>query len=151
MGLGQIRGAQGVDFRDNQISTQASDGSVNWIRLDNLPVMGRLVVINRRGGLASSYDCCTCLCPSGYVGLSTSPASVTMIPGQTTQFKCACEFIDCNGYPYYQDYTSGAIWSSSNTSVATVSNGGLATAVAAGTGRITASHTPRVDPLQPFR
>jgi hypothetical protein len=67
--LRQLRVAQQADFQGRLIPAQASDGSVNWIRLDNLPVMERVVVINRRAGVASSYDCCTCACPGG------SPAS----------------------------------------------------------------------------
>jgi hypothetical protein len=48
--------------------------------------------------------------------------------------------VDCNGSLYYQDETAGAYWTSSNTSVVTVSHG-LVTAVAAGTAGIRASFT----------
>lgn len=63
-----------------------------------------------------------------------------MIPGQTTQFTCTCEYTNCNGSISYSNQTSGALWSSSNTAVATVSLG-LVKAVAVGTAGIKASFT----------
>ncbi len=42
--LRKQRDAQQPDFRENTIPAGATDGSVLWIRLENLPVMGRLVV-----------------------------------------------------------------------------------------------------------
>ncbi|MGH9454147.1 MAG: hypothetical protein ACRD2O_09290, partial [Terriglobia bacterium] len=59
-----LRDAQAADFKTNKIPAAATDGSVDWIRLDNIPVEGRLVVIERQGGVASNYDCNTCPCPA---------------------------------------------------------------------------------------
>ncbi len=39
----QLRDAQLADFRGNKIPAAATDGSVGWIRIDNVPVMGRSV------------------------------------------------------------------------------------------------------------
>ncbi|MGH9455872.1 MAG: hypothetical protein ACRD2O_18090, partial [Terriglobia bacterium] len=41
-----LRDAQLADFRKSKIPADAADGSVNWVRLDNVPVMGRLMVIS---------------------------------------------------------------------------------------------------------
>lgn len=52
--LRKLRDAQEADFQGNKIPAGATDGSVHWIRLDNLPVMGRVVVLKRHQRLASS-------------------------------------------------------------------------------------------------
>jgi hypothetical protein len=80
-----------------------------------------------------------CNCPA-MVQPRQAPGASPCSPGQTTQFTCTCEYVDCNGAYSYQNETAGAYWSSSNTAVAKVSTGGLATAVAAGTAAIKASH-----------
>jgi hypothetical protein len=61
--LRKLRDAQRPDFKGNKIPATASDGSVIWVRADNLPVMGRLMLIHRHAGMASNYDCCICSCP----------------------------------------------------------------------------------------
>jgi hypothetical protein len=43
--LPKLRDAQQPDLKGNKIPVAAMDGAVNWIRLDNVPVMGRLVVL----------------------------------------------------------------------------------------------------------
>jgi hypothetical protein len=53
----KLRDSQKEDFQKAKVPARATDGSVLWIRLDNVPVMGRLVVLERHKGLASGYDC----------------------------------------------------------------------------------------------
>jgi hypothetical protein len=48
-----LRDAQKPDLNGSKIPAAATDGSVIWIRGDNVPVEGRLLVIARRHGLAS--------------------------------------------------------------------------------------------------
>jgi hypothetical protein len=43
--IGGLRDAQQADFKGNKIPAGATDGSVHWIPLDNLPVIGRLAAI----------------------------------------------------------------------------------------------------------
>ena len=62
--------------------------------------------------------------------LILSPTSVSLAAGETKQ-------LDCH-FTYNNNYTQGISYSSSNTSVATVSNSGLITAKAPGTTTITA-------------
>jgi hypothetical protein len=64
--LRKLRDAQETDLEKHRIPAGATDGSVLWLRLDNVPVMGRLAVITRHGGMASSYDCCYCHCAGQY-------------------------------------------------------------------------------------
>ncbi len=54
--LRKLRDAQKPDFKGNLIPANATDGSVSWIRLENLSVMGKLVVMQRNQGMASSYQ-----------------------------------------------------------------------------------------------
>ncbi|TCK75927.1 Ig-like domain-containing protein [Acidipila rosea] len=67
--------------------------------------------------------------------IAITPANVTLNAGQTQQLTATATLSDGST----QDVTNSAIWSSSNPSIATVSNAGLAAAVSAGTDTITAS------------
>lgn len=67
--------------------------------------------------------------------LAISPVSYLAATGQTVNYSATGTTVNGNT----QDVTSTAKWSSSNTSVATVSNSGVATAVAKGTTTITVS------------
>ena len=138
--LRQLRDAQAPDFRGNKIPADATDGSVNWIRLDNVPVSSRMLVLKRHGGVASNYNCGTCHCPPGYTSLSVSPGSASVFVGGTKQFNASAAFTDCNYFTYYYDVTSGSSWGSGNTSIATVSGGGLATGQGGGSTSISQTH-----------
>jgi len=70
----QLRDAQVPDFKGNKIPAGAVDGSVNWVRMDDVPVEGRLMMLEKQQGVASSYDCNICTCPASYNGqLSVTP------------------------------------------------------------------------------
>ena len=64
-------------------------------------------------------------------GLTVSPSSQTIAPGQTIQFSATQ-----NG-----STVSGVTWSSSNTAVASIDQNGIATGITAGTVTITATAT----------
>jgi hypothetical protein len=138
--LRQLRDAQAPDFRGNKIPAEATDGSVNWIRLDNVPVSGRMLVLKRHGGIASNYNCTTCYCPPGYTSLSVSPGSASVTPGGTAQYNARSAFTDCNYFTYYYDVTPESSWGSGNTSVATVNGAGLATGQGGGSTSISATY-----------
>ena len=55
--LRKLRDAQEPDFQKNRIPAQATDGSVLWARFEQVPVMGRMMVVQRHKGIASSYSC----------------------------------------------------------------------------------------------
>ncbi|HEY6292297.1 MAG TPA: hypothetical protein VI455_12170, partial [Terriglobia bacterium] len=135
--LRKLRDTGRPDYKKSTIPAGATDGSVLWIRLDNVAVMGRLAVIKRHGGMASSYDCTLCNCPGTFSNTSVTPGTQCPIGTRITDQLSAQEWFnnECGGGNYYQDVTDGSTWSSTNTSVFTVSNSspGLLTAVGAGT------------------
>jgi hypothetical protein len=151
--LRALRDAQAPDFDHHLIPADATDGSVNWIRLGDVPVTGRVVMIQRHGGVASNYDCCTCLCPANLFALSVTPASYTTIPGNAEQYTATATYQNCNGSNIYSDATAGSSWSSNDTAVAILDSTtrGLVHAVGGGSAQITAvyngfTHQPTCQP-----
>lgn len=138
--LRQLRDAQVADFENSRVPTVATDGSVTWVRIDNVPVAGRLVVISRSGGIASNYDCTTCNCPITLSSVGVTPGTCTMVPGGTMQCTATANYQNCNGYPFPSDVTDSSTWSSNNTPVSTVNTTGLETIQGGGTSTITASY-----------
>jgi len=140
--LRKLRDAQLEDFKGNKIPVDATDGSVNWIRLDNVPVMGRLVVIEHHKGVATNFDCPTAQCPPGLTSVSSSQDSAPYLVGQSNQHTATAVFTDANYFPHPYSVTTdpSTTWSSNATRIATVNNTttkGLVTGVAGGTATIT--------------
>lgn len=75
--------------------------------------------------------------PSGLDSIQISPTSQALTVGQTTQFTVTGTFGNSK-HPTSGTVTTGVTWTSSSTSVATVTNAGLVSAVSAGTATITA-------------
>jgi len=138
--LRMLRDAQEADFKKNMIPAGATDGSVNWVRLDNVPVMGRVAVISKQSGMASSYDCCTASCTASLTDIGFNPW--TMILGAGTSLQCwvYADYYDCNYMDYPTDVTAYATWSSDNTSIMTVSSSGDIQGGSAGTTNLRASY-----------
>lgn len=76
--------------------------------------------------------------PSGLDSIQISPATQSLTTGQAVQFTVTGTYGNSN-HATTKQITSGLTWASSNTAVATVSAGGEATAVSAGTATITAT------------
>ena len=91
-----LRDAQKADFKGNKIPAVATDGSVQWVRAALVPVMGRLVVLQRHKGLASNYDCETCYCPLTLLPwfLSMRQGSLNLLPGETHQMIAWATYLD---------------------------------------------------------
>jgi len=138
----KLRDAQKADLEKHKIPATATDGSVLWIRLDNVPVMGRLAVIRRSGGVASSYDCTQCQCPAYYTITTIGNSCPIAITG--TSQSTAEEWFQpyCNGTDYYQDVTDDSSWSSSNSSIFTINSSALITGVGSGTANAQAGPSP---------
>ncbi|HVA02029.1 MAG TPA: Ig-like domain-containing protein [Terriglobia bacterium] len=137
--LRKLRDAQKPDFKGNLIPAGAADGSVEWIRLSNQPVMGRLLVLRHQQQSASSYQCQTCPCAASYTGLDVTPIEVAIVVGLDYYFHATASYGGC-WLPFYTDVTDSATWSSGNTSVATVNRYGVATGVGAGSASMTANY-----------
>jgi peptidase M23-like protein len=113
----ELRDAQVADFQGNKIPASVADGSVNWVRLDSVPVEGRLLVIQRQQGMASNYDCTTCYCPAVFTALAVAPGSFGLIPTAYQNVGSTATYHDCNTGNFYYDVTAGSSWSSNNTPV----------------------------------
>ena len=70
--------------------------------------------------------------------IAVTPSNPSIQVGDTQQFTATGTLSDDST----KDLTGTAVWSSSNTAVATIASGGLATAVGAGSSTITATDTP---------
>ena len=121
----------------------ATDGSIVWDRIDNVPVAGRVVVIDRKAGLASNFDCCVCTCGASYAQLIMSPTSYTLAPTIAWSLTATARYSDRCGDVFYSNVTPYSVWSTTNSSVATVS-GGTVTGAGGGTATITAIYTDDV-------
>ncbi len=142
--LRKLRDAHEPDFQKNTIPANATDGSVLWSKFENVPVMGRMMVVQRHKGIASSYSCsfgCQCGPVLSFIRVTVSPPTVTGIPGDTQQFLCIEEKHDCHGTAFFFDISSIAQWLSSDATVATIDSTGFATAVGGGSANLTGQFT----------
>jgi hypothetical protein len=139
----KLRDAQKPDFHKNLIPSGATDGSVNWVRGDNLPVMGRLMQIHRKAGMASNYDCGQCACPYNYTPPlnEMSPTSCGVAVGSELPAEFEAGYEDCNLMGYWYDYTDSASWTSSSPSIAEIMGYGLIKGVSTGTAQVQASYS----------
>ena len=78
--------------------------------------------------------------PSGLDSVRITPTAQSAAAGQTVQFTAVGTYGNAS-HPSTKDITNSVTWTSGNTSVATVSASGVATAVGAGSTNITASTT----------
>src|SRR5271157_3999806 len=139
--LRKLRDAQQPDLKKNTVPAAAMDGSVEWIRLDNVAVMGRLMTINRRQGMASNYDCSSCPCPGSYseAGTNLSPSSFNLAVNGTQSISVTAYFENCNGDGYYEEVGGSFSWSSEPTGVVSVDSNGDVTGVVAGSATVVRS------------
>lgn len=136
----KLRDAQKPDLFGNKIPAKATDGSLFWVKMDKVPMIGRTLVFSLRNGISSNFDCsCTYHCAIGYSALNVAPTSVNLLIGNSKQFTATETWEDCSGLPYYYDRTLGASWTSG--SACNVSSTGNATGVAGGLANITATYS----------
>lgn len=141
--LRALRDAQLADFKGNKIPTGATDGSIDWIRLDDLPVMGRLMVISRKGGISSSYDCYDCCCPAALFSMGASPDEVALAINGVDGLQGFAGYQDCDGVDTFFNVTDDATWTSEDPSVIEMVAGspGKVEGVAGGSTYIHVSYT----------
>ena len=141
----KLRDAQKPDFQGNVIPAAASDGSVVWARMEDVPVTGRLVVMQRHKAIASNYTCGTgCPCPTNFVSLVVTCTGHPILVAGTDQHFSTETRRDCNQLAFYYDVTNSSSWTSSLPAIATVNNSshkGLATGVSGGATSIRSSYT----------
>jgi hypothetical protein len=138
--LRKLRDAQKPDFYKHKIPADATDGSVVWVRVGNVPVMGQMVVLRRHKGLASNYHCAMCQCPAYLLpwALVVTPSGATINVNSSLQFNATASYMDCYGnvLPLTGHQEFG--WWPDPPGVATVSANGYATGVSGGTTTINA-------------
>jgi hypothetical protein len=140
--LRKLRDAQLPDLKGNKIPATATDGSVIWQRLDKVPVMGRLMVINRRQGMASNYDCCICACPADYYGDNEINPATAYLPIEGSQGLINnAQYYTCNLGDYYVNVTAASLWSSAYPNIASVNTAGTVKGQSAGTTGVTGQYS----------
>jgi len=138
--LRKVRDEQKPDLKGNKVPAAATDGSVVWSRLDNVPVMGRLVVLQRHKSMASNYDCYICDCAPDYFDLDVDPAAIALLVYESILFEGEAWFREhCNTYQW--PYSVFASFESLNLPVASVTTDGTATGQSGGTASIKALYT----------
>jgi hypothetical protein len=135
--LRKVRDEQKPDLKGHKVPAGATDGSVVWTRLDHLPVMGRLVVLQRHKSMASSYDCYICDCAPDFFDLDLDPAAIAILVYESILFEGVAWFQEhCNQYQW--PYNVDASFSSLSPPVATITTEGTATGQSGGTATIKA-------------
>jgi hypothetical protein len=133
-----LRDAQQADFKGNKIPASAADGGVDWIRLDNLPIMGRMMVIRKGQGMAASYDCYDCCCAADLYSMGITPDAFDLLIDGSFQLEGLGGYEDCDdNETFYELLGTAADWASSNTGVVRMaSTAGEAQGVSTGTATI---------------
>jgi hypothetical protein len=134
-----LRDGQQKDIRDSVMPSDVEGGQVVWFEETIGSLIGRAEVRNIAEGVASSFSCGNaCSCPPNSSNTYLTPGSSVGPMGGTAQFSAMEELRDCNNAlfgPYNR--TSNSTWSSSDTSVFTVSSG-LVSCLQPGSGTVTA-------------
>ncbi len=135
----QLRDAQQQDIRGTVMPKGVESGQVVWFEEEAGSLIGRAEVARIATGVASSFSCSgNCSCPTNYYSAYLTPSSSEGAVGGTAQFTQNEMRRDCQGSlfgPYNR--TSDSTWSSSDTSVMTVT-AGLVSCLNPGTAGVTA-------------
>jgi hypothetical protein len=134
-----LRDGQQKDIRDGVMPSDVESGQVVWFEETVGSLIGRAEMRNVAHGVTSSFSCGdSCPCPPASSNAYLTPGSSAGPVGGTAQFSSMEQRQDCRGTvfgPYNR--TSDSTWSSSNTSVFTVSSG-LVSCLQQGSGTVTA-------------
>src|SRR5207248_2365969 len=119
----------------NSVSWSSSDTSVATITSGGLAtsITQGSSTISASGGATGSTT--LTVGPATLVSIAVTPANPSMPKGGTQQFTATGTYSDGS----MVDVTSSATWVSSNTAVATITAGGLASATAQGTSQVSAT------------
>jgi hypothetical protein len=138
--IGRMRDAQAPDIRGGIMPRGVESGQVEWFGMTPGSLIGRAEVATVPRGIASSFSCGgPCQCGPNFNNSSMSTCPMTGLVGDSGQLDVFETDMDCNGIvygPYNRD--SVATWSTSDSSIATVSGGSCAL-LAAGNCGITAN------------
>ena len=141
----RLRDAQQRDIRGGVMPRDVISGQVKWIEMEPGSLIGRAEVVNVGEGTASSFSCGGGGCGASFSGSTFSPSPVAGAAGGSGQAMAQEWDKDSNGTMYgpYDKTGSPTTWTSSDTSVATVT-GGSVSFVSTGSCTINASWTATV-------
>src|SRR5215471_12057434 len=125
--IGALRDAQRMDIRGSVMPADVASGQVIWFEEDTGSLIGRAEVANITAGVASSFSCPgACGCQPSYSSSYMTPSSSNNVPGEVCAFTANEMRQDCNSVTYGPyNRTLDSTWTSSKTSVATVSTGSV--------------------------
>lgn len=130
--LRALRDGQVPDVYGNTIPLNVTGGKANWSMNgpEQHSLVGRLEQVDLAKGMSFTAACGAC-CPNSTVDAYIDPFIVTGFPGATTQFTLYGQEVNCygSGLPWFP---ANGYFTSTNTSVATVTTSGFASAVAPG-------------------
>jgi len=112
---------------DTTIATVSSAGVVTGV------APGTATITAASGGISGSTT--VTVTPATLQSIAVTPANPSIAKGSTQQFTATGTYSDNS----IQDLTTQVTWASDTTGVATISSGGLATAVAVGTATVSAT------------
>lgn len=119
-----LRDQQVPDEQGVTIPATATRGQIIWsVRgPDGLAMIGRSEQVDEARGLSSNYACQNC-CPNSVNNVFVDPPTSPIIVGSVTAYTAKQEDRTCYGQVLTPYSVNNANWSSSNTSVATVTEG----------------------------
>ena len=139
----KLKDSKKRDVRGHVFPERAMRGQVVWYEELPRSIIGRAEQVNAVAGIARSFSCSNpCPCPPNFKNGFLSPSSVTGPVGdQGSMFTPFINEVDCNGVVDGPFAWGANNWTSSNTTVATVTSSGTESCLSPGTTTITAFMT----------
>ena len=139
--LKKLRDDQVKDGAGQVLPLNVSKGQLEWhSRGVQGQFIGRLVEYNPTTGISSSFSCgFVCMCETTYSSGFVAPSSFSGFPGDTANLQAFENDYDCNGTPLTYNVTTLALFTSGNSSIASVSGSTATLGTSGGTASINAS------------
>ncbi len=125
-----LTGSSSFSSSNNAVATVSTAGVITGV----LP--GTAVITVTTGGATSTLNVTTSVATLSSLAITPNPPA-NFAKGTTQQFTATGTFSDGTT----QDLTASVSWLTSSSSIFTISNGGLATAVGVGSGQVTATYS----------
>jgi hypothetical protein len=144
----ELRDAQQKDIRGGVMPNDVTSGQVIWYEREMGSLIGRAEIFNVGVGVADSFSCQgNCPCPSSFRSAFMSPTTFSSLIGDSGLIFRPQEMdSDCNNFIFgpFDETNSVTLWSSTDTSIATVDSGGTVICVGAGSCSILATFSATV-------
>jgi uncharacterized protein YjdB len=128
----KLKDSEQRDIRKQVFPKGATHGQVVWLEETPGSMVGRAEILNVGAGTARSFSCSgPCQCPAEPDGTQCQPPTYTAPVGATEQFAADNFTADCNS-TVYGPFQTNANWTSSNSSIVSLTSSGNATCKAPG-------------------